>query len=136
MKNERGATLIISTLILALLTVFVAAALTNSASSSISINNDAASGQAFYAAYSGLEMMTRRFSEYFVNNTRLTPDQIDLIVNNKPNIPGIKISQDLKYLRRVADGPDGTIELKYGPYAGLRVLRDAYFFTSTATTNT
>src|SRR5437870_11700175 len=86
-QNERGATLVVSALILALLTVFVAAALINTTSTSISVNNDAAAGQAFYAAYSGLEMMTKTLNDFFVNNTRLTPDQIEAIKNSKPDIP-------------------------------------------------
>lgn len=135
-NGERGATLIVATLILVLLTVFVAGALTSTTSSAVSTNNDAGTAQAFYASYAGLEMMTKKFSDFFVNSTRLTDAQVTEVINYKPgDVPAnIAFQQELKYLGRVSDGTDGTIELKVGPYAGLRALRDEYFLSSTATT--
>lgn len=128
--NEKGVTLLISVLILALLTVLVSAALINTTSSAVSTNNDAATKQAFYAAFGGLEKMSKEFSDIFTANTSLNQAQLDLIKNSPPSMPGITITQDIRFSRTV-----GSLPLQTGPYSGLNTLRDEYLFVSRAVTN-
>lgn len=130
-KNQRGITLLIAILILALLTVFVSTALIGTTASSISTNNDAATAQAFYAAYGGLEKMSKDFSQIFTANSSPSSSQLNAIKNSPPTIPNIAFRQDIFLTRKAT-----ALPLQTGPYAGLNTLQEQYDFLSTATTNT
>ncbi|MBN8723962.1 MAG: hypothetical protein J0M03_13585 [Acidobacteria bacterium] len=137
-QDQRGATLLISALILALLTVFVSTALINTTSSSISINNDAVTKNAFYLSYAGLEKMSKEFSDIFTANLAPSQAQLDAIVNNAkalandPNLAknGTVINANIRNRKLV----DPEIDLTNGPYSGLKALREEYIFTATTTT--
>lgn len=142
-QDQKGATLLISALILALLTVFVATALVNSTSSTISINNDANTKNSFYASYAALEKMSKEFSDIFTANLSPTPAQLNTIKANaealsKINNPstgildGVKLTTDI----RKGDFVSSGVDLTNGPYSGLKALREEYVFTSTGVTNT
>jgi hypothetical protein len=130
-SNEKGVTLLISILILALLTVFVSTALVNTTSSAVSSNNDAGTSQAFYAAYAGLEKMSKEFSDVFNTNTSASKGQLDNIKNSPPDIEGMAYQQNI---RKLSEKEVKTIES--GPYKGLSSIRETFFFTSKARTNT
>lgn len=137
-QDQRGATLLISALILALLTVFVSTALINTTSSSISINNDAVTKNAFYLSYASLEKMSKEFSDIFTANLAPSKAQLDAIVDNAealandPNLAkdGTVINASIRSRKLV----DPEIDLTNGPYSGLKALREEYIFTATTTT--
>ncbi|KAF0232616.1 MAG: hypothetical protein FD167_4730, partial [bacterium] len=144
-QDQKGATLLIAALILALLTVFVATALINTSSSGISINNDARTKNSFYASYAALEKMSKEFSDVFTANLSPTPSQLTTIKANAaalatPDanssdpaviVKGMVIKTDI----RKADFASTGITLTNGPYSGLKTLREEYVFTATTTSN-
>lgn len=142
-QEQKGATLLISALILALLTVFVATALVNSTSSGISINNDANTKNSFYSSYAALEKMSKEFSDIFTANLSPNQTQLGTIKTNAENlskinnpslgiIDGTKITADIRKGNFISSG----VDLTNGPYSGLKALREEYIFTATSVTNT
>ncbi|MBI4854141.1 MAG: hypothetical protein HY819_20280 [Acidobacteria bacterium] len=141
-SNQKGATLLIAALILALLTVFVSTALINSSSSGISINNDANTKNSFYVSYAALEMMSKEFSDIFTANLSPTKAQLDtikahaeLLANSSSASERIANGMNLKTDIRKGDFLSTGVTLTNGPYSGLRALREEYVFTATSTTN-
>ncbi len=144
-QDQKGATLLIAALILALLTVFVATALINTSSSGISINNDARTKNSFYASYAALEKMSKEFSDVFTANLSPTPSQLSTIkanaealatANTTSTDPAVIVKgMVLKTDIRKADFASTGITLTNGPYSGLKTLREEYVFTATTTSN-
>lgn len=141
-QDQKGATLLIAALILALLTVFVSTALINTSSSGISINNDARTKNSFYVSYAALEKMSKEFSDVFTANLSPTPTQLNTIKANAEALanstnPAVRIvsGMNLKTDIRKGNFASTGITLTNGPYSGLKTLREEYVFTATSTTN-
>src|SRR5436190_4486177 len=87
-RDERGTAALTAVLILALLSLFTAAALSKVTTESVMMGNDYANTKAFYAAQASLELMSRNFNKIF--DSRLTPSSTDIanVQNTKSNIDG------------------------------------------------
>src|ERR1700710_2787393 len=64
-RGERGSALVIALFVLALLSVFVAVAMSRSAAEAAATGNESAEARTFYAAQGSLESMTRNFNKVF-----------------------------------------------------------------------
>lgn len=76
MNNEQGTATLIAVLILALLSMFVALALSRVTTEAIVMNNDSLNSRAYYAAQASLELMTRNFGKLF--NATVNPSAADI----------------------------------------------------------
>ncbi|MGE3468185.1 MAG: hypothetical protein AB7J13_14805, partial [Pyrinomonadaceae bacterium] len=129
--KERGSAIVIALFALALITVFVALALTRTSAEATAVGNETAESRTFYAAQGSLEMMTRNFNKVF--ETKLNPTTSDL--NNirnaaVPGITGYTFQQELDLI-----SPRVTIPLTGGPYSGLVAIRDNWRLRTTTTNN-
>lgn len=127
-STERGNATLTAILIMALLAMFTAAALSRVTNESIVMGNDYSQTQAFYAAQASLELMSRNFGRIF--EVRLNPTAADLnaIRDKKPSIAGFDFMQDIQQL-----GSSQPITIDEGPFAGLTSLRDLWRLDAVAT---
>ena len=75
-ENQKGSAIVIALFVLALISVFVALALSRSASEAAAVGNETGEGRTFYAAQGSLETMTRNFNKVF--EVKLNPTTIEL----------------------------------------------------------
>ena len=109
--------LVIAVFILALISVFVALALSRTAAEAAAVGNETAEGRTFYAAQGSLEMMTRNFNKIF--ETKLNPTAADLNKVQTAVVPGFKLN--ITFSQEVDKTSDSTpVVLPGGPYAGLK----------------
>ena len=129
-EHQRGSATLTSVLIMALLAMFCAAALSRVTSEALVTGNDYAHTQAFYAAQASLEQMSRDFNNIF--NVQIKPSPADLtrIKNNKPVITGFQFVQDL-----VQDAASSPKPIDDGPFSGLISTRTPWHVQSVATYN-
>lgn len=129
--SERGSAIVITLFILALITVFVALALSRTSAEAAAVGNETAEARTFYAAQGSLEMMTRNFNKVF--ETKLNPTTTDLsnIING--TVPGITGYTFVQELDQTSDRE--TAVLSGGPYSGLYAIRDNWRLRTTATDN-
>ncbi|MBA3439780.1 MAG: hypothetical protein H0T92_07920, partial [Pyrinomonadaceae bacterium] len=127
-RGEQGSATVICVLILGLLSIFVAVALSRTTTEAIIMGNDAAESRSFYASQASLETMTRSFNKVF--DVRLNPSPQDLtnIQTNTPTMPGFTFNQQI-----TQTGTAETTVLAGGPFEGLNALRDPWRLTTTAT---
>jgi hypothetical protein len=128
-SGERGSATVIALLILGLLTIFVALALSRTTAEALIMGNDAAEARSFYAAQASIETMSRNFNKIY--DVRLSPTTGD--INNVQNtVPqgftGYTFNQVL-----TRTGVDETVVLAGGPFEGLTALRDPWNLDTTAT---
>lgn len=127
--GERGTATIIALLVMGLLTIFVALALSRTTAESLIMGNDAAEARSFYAAQASIETMSRNFNKIY--DVRLSPTAGD-INNVQTTIPqgftGYTFNQTL-----TRTGSDEVVTLAGGPYEGLTALRDPWNLDTTAT---
>jgi hypothetical protein len=127
--SERGAATIIALLVMGLLTIFVALALSRTTAESLIMGNDAAEARSFYAAQASIETMSRNFNKIY--DVRLSPTTAD-INNVQTTIPqgftGYTFNQVL-----TRTGTDEVTTLAGGPFEGLTALRDPWNLDTTAT---
>src|SRR5215469_17411950 len=92
-EAQRGTATLTAVLILALLGVFTAAAMSRVTVGQAIMANDLGNSKSFYAAQASLEEMTRNFDNIF--NFRLVPAAGDItrVQNTVPAIPGYTFNQ-------------------------------------------
>lgn len=130
-NGERGSAIVISLFVLALITVFVALAMSRTSAEAAAVGNETAEARTFYGAQGSLEMMTRNFNKVF--ETKLNPTTTDL--NNirnapVPGITGFTFTQELDQT-----STRQNVVLTGGPYSGLFAIRDNWRLRTTATDN-
>ncbi len=129
-KGERGAATIIALMVLGLLTVFVALALSRSTNESIAMFNDAEEGRAFYAAQASLETMTRNFNKVF--ETKISPLTSDITAVQTGSVPGFTTYTFNQSIAQTSTS--SLVTITGGEFEGLYALRDSWMLRSTATT--
>lgn len=133
-RSEEGSALVIALFVLALISVFVAFALSRTAAEAAAVGNETAEARTLYAAQGSLEVMTRNFNKVF--ERRLNPSATDLARVVDPDIvPGV--SRALGGRFDLAPELDQTSAsspavLTGGPYAGLYAIRDTWRLRTTA----
>jgi hypothetical protein len=133
--GERGSAIVISLFVLALISVFVAFALTRTSAEAAAVGNETAEGRTFYAAQGSLETMTREFNKIF--ETKLNPSTADITNITTPSTmlttamgPNYTFNQEL-----VQTSTRQNVVLTGGPYSGLYAIRDNWRLRTTATDN-
>lgn len=132
--NERGSAIVIALFVLALISVFVALALSRSAAEAAAVGNEVKEGRTFYGAQGSLEMMTRNFNKKFEVN--LKPGDADFAdMRGNVTVPGL--SPAFTFNQEVTKIPPDAapIVLNGGPFAGLYAKRDTWRLRTTATDN-
>ncbi len=134
-SNEKGSAIVIALLVLALISVFVAFAMSRTAAEAAAVGNETSEARTMYAAQGGLETMTRNFNKIF--EQALNPSQAELDRVIDPNIiPALSRAQGgsfdfVQELDQISDS-SATV-LSGGPYTGLYAIRDTWRLRSTAT---
>lgn len=136
-SNEQGSAIVIALFVLALISVFVALALSRTATEAVAVGNEAAESRTLYAAQGGLEVMTRNFNKIF--ETKLNPTALDKAKVVVPNFPGISTTSGGIY-SFTTPAPTLTqtststpVVLTDKAYAGLYAIRDNWALNVTAT---
>ena len=135
-ENERGSAIVISLFILALITVFVALALSRSSSEAFAVGNETGESRTFYAAQGSLETMTRNFNKKFEVN--LKPTSVDFNDVRTSAVPGLSTSVgglftfDQEVLQTSNNAP---VVLTDKAFSGLYAKRDNWRLRTTATDN-
>ncbi len=145
--SERGTAIVIALFVLALIGVFVALALSRTASEAAAVGNETSEARTLYATQGGLETMTRNFNKVF--ETRLNPTAADrALVENPDVVPGLSKALGGDYIFNqellcvtgtspdcnvVVSAEDSTVVLADRAYAGLIAIRDSWRLRSTAT---
>src|ERR1700742_4396591 len=82
--DEKGSAIVVALFVLALISVFVALAMSRSSAEAVATGNETAEARAFYAAQGSLEYMTRNFNKKFEVN--LKPGSADFadVQTDKP----------------------------------------------------
>jgi hypothetical protein len=144
--HERGAALITSILILALLAVITMSVMAVVTPEIRIAGSDLQRTQTFYASAASMEKMTSDLSDLFSRTTNPSPAQLFKIQNSPPPelvSSGFNFNQTLALdigaldaLRRkqgITNGSFPTVNIPSGPYAGLSATISPYTMTSTAT---
>ncbi len=132
-RGQKGTAIVISLFVLALITVFVALALTRSSSEAAAVGNETAEGRTFYAAQGSLETMTRNFNKVF--EVKLNPTTAELDAVRTTPVQGL--SSDYTFLQELDSTSTRTnVVLSGGPFSGLYAIRDNWRLRTTATNNT
>ncbi len=134
--GERGSAIVISLFVLALISVFVAIALSRSSAEAAATGNETAEGRTMYAAQGSLEMMTRNFNKKFEVNIKPTSIEFD-DVRNSP-VPGLSTSVGGQYdfVQEVLQTSNNEPTfLVGGDFGGLLAKRDNWRLRTTATNN-
>lgn len=132
--HERGSALVIAILILALISIFVAAALARSTTETMIVGNDTAQTRTFYAAQGSLEMMSRNFNKLFAVQLSPTDAQVQANVVNKT--PDTFANFSNYTFTQTANQTTASQNVTLGPssaFAGLFAFQDTWTFNSTAT---
>jgi hypothetical protein len=120
--GQRGSAIVIAMFILALISVFVAYALSRTSAEASAVGNETAEARTMYAAQGSLEKMTRDFNKVF--ERKLNPTTADLnTVRDGTRVPRLsrELGGDFTFLNEVDDDPTlrrVTTVLSGGPYAG------------------
>lgn len=134
-KNQKGTAIVIALFVMALISVFVAIALSRTASEAAAVGNETSENRTMYAAQGSLEMMTRNFNKIF--ETRLNPTLADeAIVEDGNNVPGLAVALGGDYTFQqelLRTELLGANILPDGPYAGLFAIQDNWRLRTTAT---
>lgn len=128
-SNEKGSAIVLALFVLALISVFVALAMSRSAAEASGVGNETAEGRTFYAAQGSLEMMTRNFNKVF--ETKLNPNTTDLNNIRTGVVPGLTGYTFVQELDQTSTRQN--VVLTGGPYSGLHAIRDNWRLRTTAT---
>lgn len=132
-SGEKGSAIVISLFVLALISVFVALALSRSSAEAVAMGNETAEARTFYAAQGSLETMTRNFNKKFEVN--LTPTSTEFDDVRTASVPGL--TTNFTFAQEVLQTSDrALVVLPGGPYSGLYAKRDNWRLRTTATNNT
>ncbi len=131
--NQKGSAIVIALFVLALVSVFVALAMSRSAADAAAIGNETAESRTFYAAQGSLESMTRNFDKIY--DVRLNPTATDITNVQNADVPGLaapagKFTFNQSVLLTSARVP---VVLNGGPFGGLYAIRDTWRLQTTAT---
>lgn len=145
--NEKGTAIVIALFVLALIGVFVALALSRTASEASAVGNETSEARTLYAAQGGLETMTRNFNKVF--ETSLNPTATDLARVRDPDVvPDLSTALGGQYTFNqelncvfgrspdclvLATAEESTVVLSDGAFSGLYAIRDSWRLRSTAT---
>lgn len=121
-RAERGSATVIAVLVLGLLTIFVALAISRTTSEAMVMGNDAAEGRSYTASQASLETMTRNFNKVF--DIKLTPDSSDIANIQNAAVPGFPEFTFNQTIRQT--GAPEVVVLTSSTYKGLNALRDAW----------
>lgn len=128
--GERGSAIVIALLVLALMSVFVAFALSRSSVEAMAVGNETSEARTFYAAQGSIESMTRNFNKTFEVKLNPTTTDLDSVRDNlPPGITGFQFGQE----RPVQISDRQVVVLTGGPYSGLNAIRDSWRLRSTVT---
>ena len=135
--SQRGSAIVISLFVLALISVFVALALSRSAAEAAATGNETAESRAFYAAQGSLETMTRNFNKKFEIN--INPTSADFNDVRTSGVPGLSspvgnFTFNQEVLKTSTPG-DPPVILPGGPFGGLYAKQDNWRLRTTATDN-
>ena len=129
-QNQKGSALVIAVFVLALVSVFVALALSRTASEAAAVGNEVVEGRTFYAAQGSLEMMTRNFNKVF--ELKLNPSENDL--NDIRNSVEPRLTPQFSFVREVTPTSESeAVTLTDEAFAGLYAIRDNWRLRTTAT---
>ncbi len=135
--SEKGSAIVISLFVLALISVFVALALSRSSAEAAAVGNETKEGRTFYAAQGSLEMMTRNFTKKFEVN--LKPGSADFDDVRNAAVPGLSIGSGtgiFNFNQEVLQTSNSVpTVLPGGSFAGLYAKRDTWRLRTTATDN-
>ena len=128
-RGERGSAMIIAILIMGLLSVFVALALSRTTGAAMVMGNDASQARTFYVAQASLETMSRNFNKIF--EVKISPSGTD--INNvrttvPQGFPDYQFQQDVQQI-----GATRVVQLSGGAYDGLSASQDPWQLTTTVT---
>jgi len=136
-SNEQGSAIVIALFVLALISVFVALALSRTSTEAIAVGNEAAESRTLYAAQGGLEVMTRNFNKIF--ERKLNPTALDKAKVVEPNFPGLSTTMGGIYSfedpapELIQTSESVPVVLTDKAYAGLYAIRDNWELKVTAT---
>ena len=128
--GERGTAMLIAVLIMALLSVFVAAAISRVTTDATIVGNDAAEQRDFYAAQASLETMTRNFNKIY--DLKLTPTASDIAAVQAAIPPGFT-NYDFSKQTVTQTSASASVVLTGGPFVGLNSLQDRWTMQTTVT---
>lgn len=132
--GQRGTAIVIALFVLALLSVFVAFAVSRTTAETAAIGNETSEARVQYATQGCLETMTREFNKVF--ETRLNPLPSDLIaLQDGSQIPlSRQTGGDYDFNPQpLQSSTPYTLTLNTGPYAGLFAIRDSFRLRCTGT---
>lgn len=135
-EAQSGSALVIALFVLALVGMFVALAMSRTASEAVAVGNETDELRTFYAAQGSLESMTRNFNKVF--DVKLSPTSIDLDGVRNATVPELGApAGEYTFVQEVQKTSDSTTAvLSGGPFSGLNALRDNWRLRTTATSQT
>lgn len=144
--RERGAALLLSLIILALVAAISLIMLAVVTHESRIAGSDLKRTEAFYATASGIEKMTNDFSALFQRTANPIQSQLNTIANSPPPellAQGFRFNQTLvpddatltsmRLTQNITNGAYPHVNIKSGPLNGLMASVSPYILTSTAT---
>jgi len=130
-NGQRGSAIVIALFVLALISVFVALAMTRSSAEAAATGNEVAEGRTFYSAQGSLETMTRNFNKVFEVKLNPSASDLDAVRNGAvAGMNGYTFQQELEQT-----SARETVVMSGGSYAGLYAIRDNWRLRTTATDN-
>lgn len=129
--TQRGSAIVIALFVLALISVFVAFALSRTSAEALAVGNETAEGRTLYAAQGSLEMMSRNFNKVF--ERRLNPSAADLVAVQTGVVPGLQPQYTFFQELPLQTSIPGAVVLSGGPFSGLFAIRDNWRLRTTAT---
>ncbi len=120
-SDQRGSALVIALFVLALISVFVALALSRTAAEASAVGNETSEARTMYAAQGSLETMTRNFNKIF--ERKLNPSTTDLTAVETGIVPGLE--PQFEFDQELDRTSENTVAfLTDRDYAGLYAIRD------------
>jgi hypothetical protein len=133
-RNDRGTAVVIAVLVMALLSVFVAATLSRVTTEALSTGNDYGNTQTFYAALASLELMSRNFDDIFITKLNPQASDINYVQTQFPGNITTAGGGDFTWVQQATQiATNQTTTVASGPYRNLQAGRDAWELTSTCT---
>src|SRR5438034_822927 len=132
-RNERGAALATSLIILSLLATISMTVLAVVTHESRIAGSDLQRTQTFYAAAAGIEKMTNDFSDLFTRTSRPTTTQLNTIAAGYPTE---LLNEGFTFSQTLVPDPNtsnSTVTIQSGPFSGLIASVTPYILNSTAT---
>lgn len=131
--QQNGSAIVIALFVLALISVFVALALSRTASEALAVGNETAEARSVYAAQGSLETMTRNFNKVF--EVKLNPSTTDIDAVRNGTVPLLQAPTGSFTFAQEVDrtSTSAAVVLSGGPYSGLYAIRDNWRLRTTAT---